>query len=136
MASVSTAPPHQQGLNIARGAVKACPRCRPTDADCLQAGLHWSKLLTSRLGPRVKLVGSTISCEPAWQGGNTTGAPRQNPHVQSYVMATDQVAPHSGAPCSSQFTINVEGKVPALELSSCSSVPPQGSACCREPPAA
>ena len=62
-------------------------------AACVQAGLHWSKLLTSRLGPRVKLVGSTISCEPAWEGGNTANPRRQNPHVQSYVMATDQVTP-------------------------------------------
>ncbi|EIE24703.1 hypothetical protein COCSUDRAFT_14419 [Coccomyxa subellipsoidea C-169] len=54
-------------------------------------GLHWSKLLTLRLSSTVKLVGSTISCEPAWEGGNTANEKRQNAHVQSYVMATDQV---------------------------------------------
>lgn len=57
----------------------------------MQAGLHWSKLLTLRLSETVKLVGSTISCEPAWEGGNTANEKRQNAHVQSYVMATDQV---------------------------------------------
>ncbi|CAL8467738.1 g7276 [Coccomyxa elongata] len=54
-------------------------------------GLHWSKLLTLRLSSAVKLVGSTISCEPAWEGGNTANEKRQNAHVQSYIMATDQV---------------------------------------------
>lgn len=58
-----------------------------------QVGLHWSKLLTLRLSSTVKLVGSTISCEPAWEGGNTANEKRQNAHVQSYVMATDQVSP-------------------------------------------
>jgi hypothetical protein len=61
------------------------------EAGHAQAGLHWSRVLTARLGRRVKLVGSTISCEPAWEGGDVANARRQNPHVQSYVMATDQV---------------------------------------------
>ena len=64
-----------------------------------QAGLHWSRVLTLRLGPQVKLVGSTISCEPAWEGADTSRTKRQNPHVQSYVMATDQVCcMHPGYP--------------------------------------
>lgn len=64
---------------------------RVNDSVPQQVGLHWSKLLTLRLSSTVKLVGSSISCEPAWEGGNTANEKRQNAHVQSYVMATDQV---------------------------------------------
>ena len=53
--------------------------------------LHWTEVFTSRLSDSVKLVGSTISCEGAWKGGVLTGEFRQNPHVQSYVVAMDQV---------------------------------------------
>ena len=35
-------------------------------------------------------VGSTISCEGAPLGGDPSAVWRQNPHVQSYVLATDQ----------------------------------------------
>ncbi|KAK9835058.1 hypothetical protein WJX81_007588 [Elliptochloris bilobata] len=55
------------------------------------AGVHWSDVLTTRINNDVKLVGATISCEPAWLGGNTANEKRQVPHVQSYVIATDQV---------------------------------------------
>lgn len=54
--------------------------------------VHWSNILTSKLNKAVKLVGATISCERCWLGGNTANAMRHNPHVQSYFMATDQVA--------------------------------------------
>ena len=47
-------------------------------------------MLTTRLNNNVKLVGSTISCEPAWLSGNMSNEKRQIAHVQSYVMATDQ----------------------------------------------
>ena len=57
----------------------------------LQGFVHWTSLLTSRLIGKVKLVGSTISCEGTFLNGDLTAARRQNPHVQSYVMATDQV---------------------------------------------
>ncbi len=57
----------------------------------MQVGLHWSKIFTLRLTETVKLVGSTISCEPCWKGANLANERRQNAHVQSYVMATDQV---------------------------------------------
>ena len=57
----------------------------------LQEGLHWSKMFTSRLDDEVKLVGSTISCESAHKGGIFGNDPRHIAHVQSYVMATDQV---------------------------------------------
>lgn len=57
----------------------------------MQAFVHWTSVLTSRLVGKVKLVGSTISCEGTFLNGDLTSARRQNPHVQSYVMATDQV---------------------------------------------
>lgn len=41
---------------------------------------------------QVKLVGSTISCEGAHEFGGVSGRGRHNPHVQSYVVATDQVS--------------------------------------------
>ena len=37
-------------------------------------------------------MGSTISCESAHMGGALGNEPRHNAHVQSYVMATDQVS--------------------------------------------
>ena len=60
----------------------------------LQAFVHWTSILTSRLIGKVKLVGSTISCEGTFLNGDLTAARRQNPHVQSYVMATDEVSHH------------------------------------------
>ena len=57
----------------------------------VQAFLHWTGILTSRLVGKVKLVGSTISCEGTFKNGDLTAERRENPHVQSYVMATDQV---------------------------------------------
>ncbi len=57
----------------------------------LQKGLHWSKVLTARLNKDVKLVGCTISCESAYMGGIASSEARHNAHVQSYVIATDQV---------------------------------------------
>ena len=58
---------------------------------CMQKKLHWSRVFTARLTKDVKLVGSTISCEAAYMGGNLSNLARRNPHVQSYIMATDQV---------------------------------------------
>lgn len=52
---------------------------------------HWSRILTGRITDDVKLVGATISCEGANKGGVLSGEMRRNPHVQSYVVATDQV---------------------------------------------
>ncbi|CAL8465845.1 g5381 [Coccomyxa elongata] len=54
------------------------------------AAVHWSSAFISKLNAKVKLVGSTISCEPAYNGGDPGGPVRHNAHVQSYVMATDQ----------------------------------------------
>lgn len=54
-------------------------------------GLKWQQLLLSKLNERTKLVGATISCEGSPFEGNVKGEWRTNPHVQSYVLATDQV---------------------------------------------
>lgn len=56
-----------------------------------QEAMHWSRAFTGRLTPDVKLVGSTISCEATLKDGDATKGSRQNAHVQSYAMATDQV---------------------------------------------
>ena len=39
----------------------------------------------------VKLVGPTISCEGSPLDGDQKGVWRRNPHVQSYVVATDRI---------------------------------------------
>lgn len=57
----------------------------------MQKGLHWSRVFTARLSEDAKLVGSTISCETAYMGGKPGNEARHNAHVQSYIMATDQV---------------------------------------------
>lgn len=46
----------------------------------------------SRITDKVKLVGPTISCEGSPKDGNIDGEWRTNPHVQSYVLATDQAS--------------------------------------------
>lgn len=56
-----------------------------------QKAKHWSRAFTERITPDVKLVGSTISCEATLRDGDATKGRRQNAHVQSYAMATDQV---------------------------------------------
>ena len=48
-------------------------------------------MFTDRLSKDVKLVGSTISCESVHEGGDSGNEARHNAHVQSYVIATDQV---------------------------------------------
>ena len=57
----------------------------------MQASIHWTSIYTQRLGSKVKLVGSTINCQPVWWRSDPSKEMRHNPHVQSYVMATDQV---------------------------------------------
>lgn len=52
---------------------------------------RWQDLLINKLTDKVKLVGPTISCEGSPYQGNGAGEWRTNPHVQSYVLATDQV---------------------------------------------
>jgi hypothetical protein len=43
-----------------------------------QLGIWWFQIFTSRLTDQIKLVGPTINCD-------------EKPHVQSYLLATDQV---------------------------------------------
>ncbi len=50
----------------------------------------WHQLLTERLNADVLMVGPTISCEGALNRLNRTEE-RQNPHVQSYVLALNRV---------------------------------------------
>eukprot|EP00891_Asterochloris_glomerata_P006722 jgi/Astpho2/6722/Aster-06741 len=57
----------------------------------LQGKVRWQATLTSKLSDTVKLVGPTISCEGSPKDGIVDGEWRTNPHVQSYVVATDQV---------------------------------------------
>lgn len=73
----------------------------------LQKFVHWSSILTSRLTDKVKLVGSTISCEGTFLHGNLTAERRQNPHVQSYMMATDQVILVDVSSCQAQVAWHV-----------------------------
>lgn len=56
----------------------------------MQKGMHWSRAFTGRITADVKLVGATISCEATLREGNPKKGSRQNAHVQSYAMATDQ----------------------------------------------
>jgi hypothetical protein len=53
--------------------------------------MHWTTPLLSRINDVVKLVGPTISCEGSPLKGNPELEWRRNPHVQSYVAATDKV---------------------------------------------
>lgn len=57
----------------------------------MQAGVPWHRLLTQKLSPDVKLVGPTINCEGSPFQGSVQAEWRRNPHVQSFVLATDQV---------------------------------------------
>ncbi|KXZ52810.1 hypothetical protein GPECTOR_8g196 [Gonium pectorale] len=56
-----------------------------------RGNVHWTVPFTSRLVGDVKLVGPTVSCEGSPLNGDFRGKWRYNPHVQSYVVATDQV---------------------------------------------
>lgn len=60
----------------------------------LQKRIHWTTAFTSRLTAHVKLVGSTISCGRIHKHNKPELPFRSNPHVQSYMMATDQVQGH------------------------------------------
>lgn len=56
-----------------------------------QRDVHWSRAFTGRITDDTKLVGATISCESTLKDGDAQKGSRQNAHVQSYAMATDQV---------------------------------------------
>jgi hypothetical protein len=49
------------------------------------AGVHWTTAFVRKLTGDVKLVGSTINC------GGAYALSAQQPHVQSYAVAMDQV---------------------------------------------
>lgn len=53
------------------------------------SGFHWTDAFTSKIKEKVKLVGSTISCEGAPLSGNAAGQWRGNPAVSAHVWATD-----------------------------------------------
>ncbi|EIE18080.1 hypothetical protein COCSUDRAFT_31853 [Coccomyxa subellipsoidea C-169] len=57
------------------------------------ADIHWTRLYTQRIDQNVKLVGSTISCQPIYWNSDTANEMRRNPHVQSYIVAMDQASP-------------------------------------------
>ena len=72
-----------------------CVVHRKIDLSCwacaVQKDMHWTDAFVARLNDEVKLTGSTISCEAPLIGGNSSSERRDNPHVQSYIMATDKV---------------------------------------------
>eukprot|EP01024_Parvocaulis_polyphysoides_P043143 TRINITY_DN39389_c0_g1_i1.p2 TRINITY_DN39389_c0_g1~~TRINITY_DN39389_c0_g1_i1.p2 ORF type:complete len:287 (+),score=18.45 TRINITY_DN39389_c0_g1_i1:393-1253(+) len=57
----------------------------------LKGLVRWVDLLLAKLDDKVKLVGPTINCEGSPKHGDIDGEWRTNPHVQSYVMATDKI---------------------------------------------
>jgi hypothetical protein len=68
------------------------PRIRANEEQAaLQGHVHWTDVLISKLNDIVKLVGPTINCEGSPLHGDMNGVWRKNPHVQSYLVATDQV---------------------------------------------
>ena len=69
--------------------------CRPS-APSGALSLLRSLSCMHALCAQVKLVGSTISCEPFFESADKSKDLRQNPHVQSYVVATDKV--HHSSP--------------------------------------
>ena len=56
----------------------------------VQGRIIWHRLLTERLNSDVLAVGPTISCEGSPNRLNMYEV-RQNPHVQSYVLAVNRV---------------------------------------------
>ncbi len=78
--------------------LKMAGECRRTDhpeqvENGAQGSKRWHEHITGRINGTVKLVGPTISCEGSPRDGKVDGEWRTNPHVQSYVLATDQVPP-------------------------------------------
>jgi hypothetical protein len=53
------------------------------------SGMHWTEAFTRKLVRKVKMVGSTISCEGAPKDGNAAGEWRGNPYVKSHAWASD-----------------------------------------------
>ena len=61
-----------------------------TRAFTVQGKVAWHRLFTQRLSSDVLLVGPTVSCEGTPNRLNMSEL-RQNPHVQSFVIATNRV---------------------------------------------
>ena len=79
------------GWNDRRSCVHSCLACGMAGrahVACSAFGLHATLQHTSA-SSRI----ACCSCEGANKGGVLTGEMRRNPHVQSYVVATDQVGP-------------------------------------------
>ena len=94
-------------------------------AAAVQAGVHWSRAFTAKLTEEVKLVGSTISCEPADKPG-VAGKERRSVHVQSYAVATDQVRqPHRLVGRPARLHLILRG----LVVARCCSPGPQRASC-------
>jgi hypothetical protein len=65
--------------------------CTVNNLGALQGLVQWSDILLSKLSSTVKLVGATINCQGAPFQGDPKQHWRKNPHVQSYLVATDQI---------------------------------------------
>ena len=65
----------------------------------MQGDVAWHRLFTQRLSSDVLLVGPTVSCEGTPNRLNMSEL-RQNPHVQSFVLATNRVRSQPSLVCS------------------------------------
>ena len=65
----------------------------------MQGDIAWHRLFTQRLNSDVLLVGPTVSCEGTPNRLNMSEL-RQNPHVQSFVLATNRVRSQPSLMCS------------------------------------
>ncbi|KAI7838423.1 hypothetical protein COHA_007795 [Chlorella ohadii] len=54
--------------------------------------MHWTDALTSKLGPRTKMVGSALTCEGAPKGGDAAAEWRQNPYLLPHAWAIDKAS--------------------------------------------
>ncbi len=82
------------------------------------AGMHWTAAFVRKLRGDVKLVGSTINC------GGAYALSAQQPHIQSYAVAMDQVRRQ----CSTVWARTlgaVDGSAFWLKLAAC----PDGVSC-------
>ena len=72
------------------GLPSSAHRCLLTRFCTVQGKVAWHRLFTQRLSSDVLLVGPTVSCEGTPNRLNMSEL-RQNPHVQSFVLATNRV---------------------------------------------
>ena len=74
-------------------------KCFLTRSCTVQGKVAWHRLFTQRLSSDVLLVGPTVSCEGTPNRLNMSEL-RQNPHVQSFVLATNRVCATKSSKCS------------------------------------